>query len=101
MALVRGKVVNAMSDLMADEPRAVELRAQLPRMTSWDLTPRQVSDLEMLLNGGFSPLSGFVGRADYEAVRDHMRLTGGALWPIPVTLDVPVELADHLARGSW
>src|SRR5438034_1192197 len=91
----------ALVDLMADDAQAAELRAKLPQMTSWDLTSRQMCDLEMLLNGSFSPLRGFLGRVDYESVRDRMRLAGGTLWPIPVTLDVPVELADRLATGSW
>jgi sulfate adenylyltransferase len=54
----------------------------------------------MLLNGGFSPLSGFLGKADYDSVLSRMRLAAGTLWPIPVTLDVPGELAEKLGPGS-
>ena len=50
--------------------RLKQLSASLP---SWDLTPRQMCDLEMLLNGAFSPLRGFMLRSDYESVRDTMR----------------------------
>ena len=57
------------------------------------LSPRQISDLDLLLNGGFSPLRGFLGRADYESVLDTMRLESGLLWPIPVTLDMPEAAA--------
>jgi sulfate adenylyltransferase len=53
-----------------------------------------------LLNGGFSPLTGFMGRADYQGVCNSMRLADGTLWPIPVTLDVPEELAKSLEPGS-
>ncbi len=67
---------------------------------SWDLTPRQLCDLELLLTGGFSPLPGFLGRADYESVRDAMRLADGTLWPIPVTLDVPERFAQSLRSGE-
>jgi sulfate adenylyltransferase len=88
-------------DLMADSARAVELRAQLPTMAAWDLTPRQICDLELLLSGGFSPLRGFLGKADYESVRDAMRLQDGTLWPMPIMLDVPAELADRLSVGSF
>lgn len=67
---------------------------------SWDLTARQLCDLELLLDGGFSPLEGFLGRADYEQVVDTMRLTDGRLWPMPVTLDVTREFAGKLTRGE-
>ena len=54
----------------------------------WDLTARQLCDIELLLNGAFSPLEGFMGQADYERVLAEMRLVSGELWPIPITLDV-------------
>ncbi|GBE09514.1 sulfate adenylyltransferase [bacterium BMS3Abin12] len=50
--------------------------------------------------GGFSPLRGFLGRADYESMLDTMRLGPGLLWPIPVTLDVPDALAEGLTAGD-
>ena len=53
--------------------------------SSWQLTDRQICDLELLLNGGFSPLMGFMGKADYESVLDNMRLRDGSLWPMPIT----------------
>ncbi|MDC8012297.1 bifunctional sulfate adenylyltransferase/adenylylsulfate kinase [Tahibacter soli] len=71
--------------------------AQLP---AWDLTPRQLCDLELLANGAFSPLEGFLGRADYESVCRDMRLADGTLWPMPVTLDVSREFADKLGDGA-
>jgi sulfate adenylyltransferase len=64
------------------------------------LTDRQIRDLELLINGGFSPLRGFLNRADYEGVRDRMRLSDGTLWPIPVTLDVTPGLAESLTLGE-
>ena len=90
----------ALVDLLVDEPRRVELKAQSREWPSWDLTQRQLCDLELLLSGGFSPLTGFLGRRDYESVRDHMRLTNGILWPIPITLDVTPEVAAQLDNGS-
>ena len=64
------------------------------------LNHRQRCDLELLLTGAFAPLNGFLDRAEYESVLHHMRLTNGALCPIPVTLDVPEETAAHLAVAS-
>ncbi len=51
---------------------------------SWDLTTRQLCDIELLLNGGYSPLDGFLGKDDYERVVTDMRLSSGLLWPIPI-----------------
>lgn len=56
-----------------------------PRLT---LTERQLHDLEMLMVGGFAPLTGFLNEDDYLGVVKDMRLVSGALWPIPVVLDV-------------
>ena len=79
-------------------------RQQLSRqLTDWpwlDLNTRQICDLELLMNGGFSPLMGFMNQADYESVLSSMRLTSGALWPIPVTLDVDEDFAAQIEVGS-
>jgi sulfate adenylyltransferase len=83
----------------ADDVRRGELLGESRDWPSWGLTPRQLCDLELLLNGGFSPLPGFMGRADYESVCSAMRLAGGTLWPIPVTLDVTEEVAERLDAG--
>jgi sulfate adenylyltransferase len=81
--------------------RAREIRKASRDWPSLDLTPRQLCDLELLLNGGFSPLSGFLGRADYERVVAEMRLADGTLWPIPVMLDVDDEMASRLGPGAF
>jgi len=88
-------------DLLVDEDRATALHAQAKTSPSWDLTPRQLCDLELLLCGGFSPLRGFMGKADYESVRDAMRLTDGNIWPMPIVLDVPEEFGKTLNKGSF
>jgi sulfate adenylyltransferase len=64
------------------------------------LSPRQLCDIELLLNGGFSPLTGFLGQKDYESVLKEMRLTSGVLWPIPITLDVSQKVADAIKLGQ-
>ena len=87
-------------DLMADPQRAAELKAHSREWHSWDLTARQICDLELLMSGGFSPLRGFMMRADYECVCQNMRLTNGALWPIPVTLDVTEDFAARLRPAN-
>ncbi len=91
-----GKLV----DLIAPDDRAEELHKASRDWSSWDLTDRQLCDIELLMNGGFSPLQGFMGRADYESVRDNMRLADGTLWPMPIVLDVDDEFGGDLAEGE-
>jgi sulfate adenylyltransferase len=85
-------------DLYVNAKRRAELRAQSKDFPSWDLTPRQICDLELLLNGAFSPLCGFMTKAEYESVCHQMRLTSGLLWPIPIVLDVSEALKKSLKR---
>jgi len=87
-----GELVN----LLATPDRTFELQSASRDWPSWDLTPRQLCDLELLLNGGFSPLRGFMSRRDYEGVCSKMRLANGLLWPIAINLDVTEELANKL-----
>ncbi len=87
-------------DLIVPAKKAAELKAESREFPSWDLTPRQVCDLELLMSGGFSPLTGFMNKADFEGVCQNMRLTSGVLWPIPITLDVKEEFAKTLKAGS-
>jgi sulfate adenylyltransferase len=90
-----------LKELYLPEHRADEVKeADAADLASWDLTPRQVCDLDLLLNGAFSPLEGFLGEADYESVCDSMRLQSGVLWPIPVTLDVAADFADQIGTGD-
>ena len=87
-------------DLRAGRERADELRAASRDWPSWDLTARQTCDLELILNGGFSPLTGFMSRADHEGVAEQMRLADGRIWPIPIVLDVDEETARGLDAGT-
>lgn len=89
-----------LTNLMTDPAHAAELKAHSKEWPSWDLTPRQVCDVELLLSGGFSPLRGFMNRADYEGVCHNMRLASGLIWPMPITLDVTEEFAKKLPPGS-
>ncbi|MGK0441766.1 MAG: sulfate adenylyltransferase [Pseudohongiellaceae bacterium] len=67
---------------------------------SWDLTKRQMCDIELLLNGAFSPLNGFMSEANYHSVLDNMRLVDGTLWPMPITLDVSKSFAEQIEIGQ-
>jgi sulfate adenylyltransferase len=87
-------------DLMAKPERTTELKSHSREWLSWDLTARQICDLELLMSGSFSPLWGFMTRTDYEGVCNNMRLGDGVLWPMPVTLDVTEDFAARLRPGS-
>ena len=75
----------------------LERAPAMPRIT---LRPREVSDLEMIANGAFSPLEGFMCEDDYVAVRGNMHLASGLPWTIPVTLSTSEDFADDLNEGS-
>jgi sulfate adenylyltransferase len=87
-------------DLIVTDQRRTELQEPDRQVSAWNLSPRQLNDLELLMNGGFSPLTGFMQRHDYDSVLSDMRLADGLLWPIPITLDVDAELAGSLAEGD-
>ncbi|KAG5459824.1 MAG: sulfate adenylyltransferase, partial [Olpidium bornovanus] len=90
----------SLCDLVArDAHIADNLAAEADSLHSVVLTERQLCDLELLLTGGFSPLTGFMTRPDYVSVLDNMRLSGGLLWSIPVVLDVAGnEVAEEKVR---
>ena len=87
-------------DLIVQPETVNQLKASSREWPSWDLTARQLCDLELLLSGGFSPLRGFMNRADYDGVCQNMKLASGVLWPIPITLDVTEAFAKTLQPGS-
>jgi sulfate adenylyltransferase len=91
-----GELIN----LIVKSEKASQLKSQSKDWPSWDLTARQLCDLELLVTGGFSPLRGFMSRADYDSVCQNMRLSSGLLWPMPITLDVTEEFAKKLTPGS-
>jgi sulfate adenylyltransferase len=89
-----------LKNLYLDTEAAAAEKARSQTLKSWDLTPRQLCDVELILNGGFSPLEGFLGQADYEGSVSDMRLADGVLWPVPVTLDVTQDFADTVDEGD-
>src|SRR5215470_12824902 len=76
------------------------LLERAPSMPRIKLRRREVSDLEMIANGAFSPIEGFMCEDDYVAVRGNMHLASGLPWTIPVTLSAAEDVAGRLADGS-
>jgi sulfate adenylyltransferase len=81
----------------AERDAAVDRAQSLPRVT---LNSVAQSDLELIGNGAFSPLTGFQGAADYHAVVDGLRLASGLPWSIPVTLAVTADVAATVTEGQ-
>ena len=90
----------ALIDLMVDEAAAEVLKEASRDYPSLDLGDRQICDLELLINGGFSPLTGFMTQAEYDGVCKDMRLPDGTLWPMPIVLDVTEEFGATLEAGT-
>ncbi len=87
-------------ELYVSYESAQKLKTEAADLISLDLSPRQVCDLELLMNGGFNPLKGFLSEADYNGVVDNMRMADGTLWPMPINLDVSQNVADTVVAGQ-
>jgi sulfate adenylyltransferase len=91
-----GHLVNAF--VTGDEAEALKEKAH--NLKKIHLADRRLSDLEMIGTGAFSPLDGFMKRADYENVVVNMRLANGLPWTIPITLAISSDEAEDLKIGS-
>jgi len=91
-----GELIN----LIVDGERAKSLKDLSMDLESVTLSDCALCDLELLMNGGFSPLIGFMNQTDYESVLDRMRLKDGTLWPMPICLDISEGVAKSLTVGQ-
>ena len=89
-----------LKDLYLTEAAAEKEQTKAGEYLSWDLTGRQLCDLDLLTNGAFSPLDGFLTKAEFDSVCKDMRLPSGVLWPMPICLDVSQEFGDQLKKGT-
>ena len=78
----------------------LELKAQANNYPSLQLSDRHLCDLELIMNGGFNPLTGFMNQNDYDSVLNNMRLSDGSLWPIPITLDVDDKFLSKISNSN-
>ena len=93
-------VQTQLKELLVTEGEAASLRERAGSLLAVTLNARTLSDLELLAVGGYSPLDGFMTRADYLGVLNDMQLASGERWPMPITLAVPSEAAASLGEGS-
>ena len=87
-------------ELYVSYDNAMKLKVEAGDLPSWDLTARQLCDLELLMNGGFNPLKGFLSQADYDGVVKDMRLADRSLWPMPINLDISDAFAETVETGQ-
>lgn len=87
-------------NVLVDPERAEVLKGVSMNLADIALGDHHLCDLELIATGAFSPLEGFMVRADYESVLDRMRLQDGTLWPVPVCLDVSETKARQLEAGQ-
>ncbi len=80
--------------------RVETLRSEALELKGIDLNGRQQADIELLLNRGMYPLTGYMGREEYTTVLDTMRLPDGTVFPVPICLDIPAEMAQQLEVGE-
>ena len=86
-------------DLLVSGQEREDLGREVANLPSIELDSRHLADFELLANGGFSPLTGFMGEADYHSVVENMTLTSGLPWSMPVTLSVPESRAAEFSPG--
>jgi sulfate adenylyltransferase len=91
---------DALVDLLVDAERAEALKSESGAFPSITLSQRQMCDLELLMNGAFSPLQGFMDEATYDKVVESLSLPDDTLWPIPIVLDVSEAFADKIKPGD-
>ncbi len=89
-----------LKDLYLTETGAETEQRRAGEYPSWDLSSRQLCDLDLLTNGAYSPLEGFLSEDEYTDVCNKMRLPDGTLWPIPVVLDVSEAFSEQLVEGQ-
>lgn len=87
---------------MINETKIKEYKEKSASLVSVVLNNRQICDIELILNGAFAPLNGFLGKSDYESVLDNMTLSNGEIWPMPIMLDVDEEFitANSITKGT-
>jgi sulfate adenylyltransferase len=86
-------------DRLAAPAEVEALRQRASKLPALTLDAREIADLELIATGAASPLTGFLGSADYRGVVERMRLADGTVWPLPLTLAVDEETAARLAPG--
>ena len=100
MPLVTPHGGGGLKPLLLEEPQRSLERARAASLPKLRVSSREKGDLVMLGIGGFTPLAGFMTRADWQGVCDAMRTAEGVFWPIPITLSTDAATAGSIAIGA-
>jgi sulfate adenylyltransferase len=98
--LVKPHGSDTLKTLLLEGETLAQALAHAHSLPKVELSSRETGDLIMLGIGGFTPLEGFMGKADWQGVCDHMTMANGLFWPIPITKSVSPEVAEGIALGS-
>ena len=99
-SLVRPHGGTSLRPLMPEGEALAAARERAERLTTVPVSSREAGDIVMLGIGGFTPIEGFMGEADWRGVCDEMRTANGLFWPIPITLSVDAGTAGGIEEGS-
>ena len=86
--------------LLVSEHEREDLKLYATELPDIVLSDRNSCDLELILNGGFNPLNGFLTQDDTNSVYDSFRLSNGQLWPMPINLDISKEKLDEIEKHN-
>ena len=87
-------------ELIVDHKTSEQLKRDSRDWPSWDLSPHQTCDLELMLNGAFAPLDRFMSETEVQSVESELRLPNGTFWPTPICLEVTDDFASSIRTGS-
>lgn len=99
-SLVKPHGSDELKSLLLEGAELEAARKQAESLPKVVMSSREVGDLIMLGIGGFTPLEGFMGKADWQGVCDNMAMANGLFWPIPITLSADQATADAIAEGG-
>lgn len=99
-SLVKPHGADELKPLLLEGTELETARKQAESLPKVEISSREVGDLIMLGIGGFTPLDGFMGKADWQGVCDNMAMANGLFWPIPITLSADQATADAIADGD-
>ena len=89
-----------LQNLVIDDAQGEQLKSTSENYLSITLSNRQVCDLEMLVSGAYSPLTGFMDEATYESVVNQLTLLDGTVWPLPVIFDITEDISTQVSIGT-
>ncbi|HEV7677991.1 MAG TPA: sulfate adenylyltransferase [Candidatus Dormibacteraeota bacterium] len=87
-------------DRRVSAEEAAELQARAAALPAVEMSPAEAADLELIADGAYSPISGFLAQADYDAVVEHAALASGAAWTLPITLALSEPRAAEVREGQ-